>query len=332
MGKLGVNYGYLWYRIDIVQNKPRRRRLYLPECADRASLYLDGALVGIWGTGEGATRKPISVNLKKGSNTLVVLADNLGRYSSGPRMDQEKGLYGHIYDARAIRPGKWKIKPADSFPKRIVPRSMVHLMKHLKTSAMWEVSTDFTLTKVSPIHMTFSGIPNHLAVFCNKRPAGFFAKGDSNWGDLTLGADLKAGKNTVKFLIWGEVDTDAMENVKFHLLSEPISAGMKWSYRHWTFPESTVGEPILGKSCWYASKFKAPANKDPLFVRIFGTKKGQLFLNGRNIGRFWAAGPQEYYYLPECWLQEENTLMIFAENGGSPTRCKLEHRPQGPFR
>jgi len=332
MAKLGVNYGYLWYRIDIVQSKPRKRHLYLPECADRASLYLNGSLLGVWGCGDGATREPIGVNLKKGSNVLVALVDNLGRYSSGPRMGEEKGLYGHVYDAKAIKPGKFKIKPADSFPKRIVPRNMVHLMKHLETSPIWEASIDFPLTKVSPIHMTFSGIPNHLAVFCNKRPCGFFTKGDSNWGDLTLGADLKTGKNTVKFMIWGDPDIDALDNVKFHLLNEPLSAGMKWSYRHWTFPDSSVGEPILGKSCWYATKFKAPANNDPLFVRIFGTKKGQLFLNGRNIGRFWSAGPQEYYYLPECWMQEENTLMLFAENGSMPTRCKLEHRPQGPFR
>ncbi|MCK5113867.1 MAG: beta-galactosidase [Phycisphaerae bacterium] len=332
MVKLGVNYGYLWYRIDLVQEKPCKRYLYLPECADRASLYLNGSLLGVWGTGDDASREPIGVNLKKGSNVLVALVDNLGRYSSGPRMGEDKGLYGHVYDAKTLKPGKFKIKPTESFPKRIVPRSMVHLMKYLEVATTYEVSVDFPLTKVSPIHMTFSGIDNHVAVFCNNRPCGFFAKGETNWGEVTLGADLKKGKNTVKFLVWGEVDVDALErSVKFHTLNEPLSAGMKWSYRHWTFPDSTVGEPILGKSCWYAAKFKAPTGNEPLFAKIFGTKKGQLFLNGRNIGRFWSAGPQEYYYLPECWMQEENTLTIFAENGSMPTRCKLVHLPQGPF-
>jgi hypothetical protein len=29
---------------------------------------------------------------------------------------------------------------------------------------------------------------------------------------------------------------------------------------------------------------------------------GFLYLNGHCLGRYWQAGPQHDYYLPECWV------------------------------
>ncbi len=30
---------------------------------------------------------------------------------------------------------------------------------------------------------------------------------------------------------------------------------------------------------------------------------GQIYLNGQELGRYWEAGPQREFYLPECWLK-----------------------------
>ena len=59
--------------------------------------------------------------------------------------------------------------------------------------------------------------------------------------------------------------------------------------------------------------------------------KGQIFLNGHNVGRFWTVGPQEDYYLPSCWLKEENELMLFEEQGLIPAGSALELRRLGPY-
>jgi len=91
---------------------------------------------------------------------------------------------------------------------------------------------------------------------------------------------------------------------------------------------------VVGKDCpaWYVTTFPRPEGDEPLFLHVVGARKGQVFLNGRNVGRFWGIGPQEYYYLPECWMSEENELVIFAEDGNSPSRSRLEFRPLGPYR
>ncbi len=52
--RIGAHYGYLWYRIDIEHDRPRKRHLFLPECEDRATVYLNGELRGVWGRGQGA--------------------------------------------------------------------------------------------------------------------------------------------------------------------------------------------------------------------------------------------------------------------------------------
>ncbi len=334
MDKLGLHTGYAWFRVDIQQPRAQKRSLFLPDCEDRASIYVNGSLAGVWGRGDGATLEPIKADFKRGPNALVLLVENMGRFDRGDRMGERKGLFGHVYDAKVLRTNKFKLKPCESFPKRIVPRNLTHLMPQLEALPLWAAEIDFPLSKVQPIHMSFRDLPGHAALFCNDRPLGFFAAQESNWGEVTLGADLKKGKNTIRMLLWGDVKTDDLANVKFHSLIDPISAGMPWSYRPWAMPEVTVGEPILGKSCWYKAKFKySPAERPtPLFLKIYGAKKGLLYLNGHNLGRFWSIGPQEYYYLPECWLGEENELMIFEENGQMPSRCKLEYRPLGPFR
>ncbi len=333
MDKLGIHYGYAWYRIEIEEQHAHKRYLFLPNCADRASLYLNGVLIGVWGAGEGATREPIGVNFKRGRNVLVALVDNLGRFSSGDRLGELKGLYGHVYDAKALRTTKFKLAPCTTFPKRVVPRTLAHLGETLESEPIWSAEVRIPLKKVLPIQLSFTDIPHHVAVFCNDRPGGFFPKyNNTNWGNVTLGADLKTGKNVIRLLLWGDVLPKVLENVKFYTLSEPISAGAKWSYRPWALPAESVGEPIKGKGCWFITKFKRRQTDIPLFIKLYGAKKGQLYLNGHNVGRFWTIGPQEYYYLPSCWLQEENELLVFEEHGHMPSRCKLEYRPLGPYR
>jgi len=331
MDKLGMHYGYGWYRIDVEMPRACKKHLYLPNCGDRASLYCNGSLAGIWGLGQGATRQPITVDFKKGANKLVAMVDNLGRFCSGDRMGESKGIWGHIYEAKALRIGKFKIKPCESFPKRIVPRTLSHLLPELEAGPTISAELALPLTKVLPIQMTFENIPHHVAVLCNDRPAGFFSKMETNWADITLGADLKKGKNVISLLLWGDVAAKTLDNVTFHTLIEPISAGMQWSYRPWTLPGDSAPEPIKGKGCWYTTKFRNPRLNIPLFLRISGAKKGQIYLNGRNAGRFWTIGPQELYYLPSSWMGKENELLLFEEHGNMPSRSKLEYCPHGPF-
>ena len=45
-----------------------------------------------------------------------------------------------------------------------------------------------------------------------------------------------------------------------------------------------------------------------------GWHKGVIFINGKNLGRYWTAGPQAGLYLPGPYLQfGENIILIFEE-------------------
>ena len=57
-------------------------------------------------------------------------------------------------------------------------------------------------------------------------------------------------------------------------------------------------------------KFKASSKRD-CFVDIRNFTKGYVFVNGRNLGRYWNVGPQRTLYIPGVWLKEENEIIVF---------------------
>lgn len=59
-------------------------------------------------------------------------------------------------------------------------------------------------------------------------------------------------------------------------------------------------------------KFKAELGKD-CFVDMKGFKKGFVTVNGFNIGRYWARGPQRSLYLPAPLLKEENEIIVVEQ-------------------
>lgn len=55
--------------------------------------------------------------------------------------------------------------------------------------------------------------------------------------------------------------------------------------------------------------------------------KGQVWVNGHAIGRFWEIGPQQTLYMPGCWLKEgENEIIVLDVMGPQePTIQGLDH-------
>jgi hypothetical protein len=66
---------------------------------------------------------------------------------------------------------------------------------------------------------------------------------------------------------------------------------------------ATNGGPWL---TWYRMNFALPAPSPgvwvPWRVHLMAHGNGFLYLNGHAIGRYWEAGPQHDFFLPECWL------------------------------
>ena len=53
------------------------------------------------------------------------------------------------------------------------------------------------------------------------------------------------------------------------------------------------------------------------FMDMTNWKKGMVYVNGRNLGRFWEIGPQQTLYLPGCWLKKGKNEIIVLDMVGT---------------
>lgn len=73
--------------------------------------------------------------------------------------------------------------------------------------------------------------------------------------------------------------------------------------------------------------FKAATDAD-CFVDMTGFKKGCVFVNGFNLGRYWGAGPQMTLYLPKDVLKDENEIVIFEQEGAEQQSVEIIDTPK----
>ncbi|KAK4424120.1 Beta-galactosidase 3 [Sesamum alatum] len=104
---------------------------------------------------------------------------------------------------------------------------------------------------------------------------------------------------------------------------------------------------------WYKAYFNAPVGNQPLALDLSSMGKGQVWINGQSIGRYWTAyakgqcntcsyagtfrqpkcqygcgkPTQRWYHVPQSWLKPTgNLLIVFEEIGGDASRISLVKR------
>ncbi|KAM7482640.1 hypothetical protein LguiB_007223 [Lonicera macranthoides] len=104
---------------------------------------------------------------------------------------------------------------------------------------------------------------------------------------------------------------------------------------------------------WYKAYFNAPEADEPLAMDMGSMGKGQVWVNGQSLGRYWttyASGncsdcnyagtfrpkkcqsgcgkpTQRWYHIPRSWLeQNRNLLVVFEEIGGDVSKISLAKR------
>lgn len=78
----------------------------------------------------------------------------------------------------------------------------------------------------------------------------------------------------------------------------------------------------------YAGEFEL-ADVGDTFLDMEAWGKGIVYINGRNIGRFWKVGPQQTLYIPSVYLKKgKNTIAIFEQaNRGIQTEVHTVKQP-----
>ena len=72
-------------------------------------------------------------------------------------------------------------------------------------------------------------------------------------------------------------------------------------------------------ACFYRASFTVSAPKDT-FLDTSALTKGEVWLNGRALGRIWNIGPQKTLYIPAPWLKSGKNEVVVFDLEGKPDR------------
>ncbi|XP_025671689.3 LOW QUALITY PROTEIN: beta-galactosidase 6-like [Arachis hypogaea] len=96
----------------------------------------------------------------------------------------------------------------------------------------------------------------------------------------------------------------------------------------WTPLENITTQMLV----WYKSTFETPEGDDPVALDLSSMGKGEVWVNGESIGRYWIlfhdskGNPsQSMYHVPRSFLKDksENVLVLVDEGGGNPLAITL---------
>lgn len=84
--------------------------------------------------------------------------------------------------------------------------------------------------------------------------------------------------------------------------------------------------PCAG-ACFYRGNFELGEVGDT-FLDTSGFTKGEVWLNGRALGRVWNIGPQKTLYVPASWLKKgSNEVVVFDLKGGNGRTLEGRDKP-----
>jgi beta-galactosidase len=339
--ELGAPYGYGWYRMRFRSTVAKRVKVASPRSGDRLSVFLDGEPVGLFGLGPGASGE-LTVQLKKAEHTMVVLAENLGRPAGGQDLRPPKGLCDEWYELTAFRAGRSKV--VESTPVELLSfRVPLWETRRGDVTHPQRVSWSFIHRRKSPIFVRMGEVAVRGLVMLNGRPIHFFEPGAAS--DLVLDQEtLNRGNNTLELAVatdsvgeagLTEVLAELSRNTNFFEGKDTLGGKVDWAFAQWEPPQPTRFDPLARQApagpAWYRTEFETPEADRNVVLSIAGLSKGQFYVNGRHVGRYFVATegkrvpPQHEYLLPRSWLLEGggNELLLFDEHGGDPAKCEL---------
>lgn len=336
----GQDYGYLLYQCDFHSEADGTSNLILPDLQDSARVYVGGveqALVRQVGAAA------IPVRTVKGTNRLQILIQHMGRLNFSPHLGESKGLAGPVYLGGSVQDIRRDWQAASG---------IVHLdeVNHLEEHPL--LSRSITLGGMDRAILV-GAVSKGLRINGIDVPL----EGYQDWFSfhtVDLSLYLKPGEVNTLEMPYSRTPLNRLELIMYRSEDELTDWRMAGNEallpKEWatlgTFAESAdpmetkdvvqysgnrMASPLIdrsyGQPVWYRWKFSRPDVPEHyqvnLMVRLTGMSKGTLHLNGHHLGRYWQIGPQEDYKVPVSWLQDENELLVFDEEGCAPDRIRL---------
>ncbi|KAM4742286.1 beta-galactosidase-1-like protein 2 isoform 4-T4 [Anableps anableps] len=107
-----------------------------------------------------------------------------------------------------------------------------------------------------------------------------------------------------------EFNSHILRDFIIHSLDmKPAFINSLQSTGHWVSMQQQPSFPAF-----FQAKFYVISSPKDTFIKLPEWTKGVVFINGRNLGRYWSIGPQQTLYVPGPWLQRGgNQVMVFEE-------------------
>ncbi|KAI9537213.1 hypothetical protein NQZ68_027247 [Dissostichus eleginoides] len=78
---------------------------------------------------------------------------------------------------------------------------------------------------------------------------------------------------------------------------------------------------------FFQAKLYVNSSPKDTFIKLPGWGKGVVFINGRNLGRYWSIGPQQTLYVPGPWLHRGNNQVTVFEEQETDGRIQFSSSP-----
>ncbi|MFG0283711.1 MAG: beta-galactosidase [Phycisphaerales bacterium JB039] len=353
LSHLGAPSGYGWYRLRMKTTSAKRAAVSCPDSGDRLHFFKEGEPVDVVGSGPGAVDHTL-LSLTKGENTVVVLAENLGRVSGGPRFGERKGLFGAVWDLKAFRAGRATIE--QGAPLRPLQfRAPLWDVHEADVTSADRLSWSFMHRKKTPLFMSIDAGIARGVVFINDTPSIWFGIAGLEREQLDPEL-LKRGNNIVQIALLDHDPANPREedsltvlkamptSVRFEEGAASFTENASWAFAKWEPPAPSSYQDASKNALrrrtaptWWRSAFTSSETDSPLMADLSGMTKGQIYINGRHLGRYFVSEaqgkttpPQQVYFIPGSWVRSgsDNELVLFDEHGAAPSKVRLYYETQ----
>lgn len=338
--QLGAPFGYLWLKLALRAAKGRRCTVGFFGLQNRALLYLNGKPLRVVGAILNGEDRLAPLSIPKGDHTLTMLVDHFGRPSGGAALGEAIGLQDDLWEVGVFRLNKPKlvttepVSPVKSLPSRVWDLHDDELTDPRR------IEWTFTYRRQAPLYFTFDGPPAPALVLLNDHPITWLAAGGPSSVRLP-DASLRRGANTLQLAVFGDAAAALEAFAKAttaHECKAPLMKDASWSMAPWSVPDEAKFESVTkaamaefaGSPVWWRCGFTHTPDDPAICFEPTGLSKGQVLLNGRNVGRYVASNGKKKFHvtplvLPSGWMKADgdNELVIFDEFGASPEKCKL---------
>lgn len=130
-----------------------------------------------------------------------------------------------------------------------------------------------------------------------------------NWGRINYGA--KINENTKGIISSVKIDGNEITG-DWEMIKLPFEDNFTATLKTKSISVNKINQQKNVPTV-YQGEFTLDKTGDT-FIDIQNWGKGIVFINGRNIGRFWKVGPQQTLYLPGVWLKKgKNEIIVFDQ-------------------